>query len=255
MSSIPIQLPEESPEPESERGRLYSEQAAEIRQERHRQQNKPPQYKVGDRVLLKEVVTPKGLKQKLAPRWSGPFRIIEILSPVNFRIENINTRRKLNVHADRIKPTTARKEYNLEPDIIVDQPSTLDASTGNNLPPVTHDQQALYTDPWDEFILSSIPTHLPEESPEPESESGKRRTRARNRYLRTRTRSRTGDYTPYALRSRGPVDDQPWVMPRPSRSRIPRFISPATRKPGNHYPGDKPYSKSGWFFPKLSCFS
>ncbi|XP_067124317.1 uncharacterized protein [Centruroides vittatus] len=50
-----------------------AEQVAEARQERHRRQNKPPCYQVGDRVLLKEVVTPRGLKQKLAPRWSGPY--------------------------------------------------------------------------------------------------------------------------------------------------------------------------------------
>ncbi|XP_023213023.1 uncharacterized protein LOC111615822 [Centruroides sculpturatus] len=204
----------------------FSEQAAEARQTRHRQQNKPPHYQLGDRVLLKEVVIPKGQKQKLAPRWSGPYRIIEILGPVNFKIENINTKRTLHVHADRIKPTSARQEFNLDPET----PTESLISTPEE--DATEQQQHLISDPWDEFIFSSIPTAPPEGFPESEDEgSSEESTDEEERESsEPEIEEETGSTPPYALRSQGPVADQPWVMPRPTRSRIPRFISPTTSR-------------------------
>ncbi|GJW25239.1 putative reverse transcriptase domain-containing protein [Tanacetum coccineum] len=52
---------------------------------------KPLEFKVGDRVLLKvspwKGVVRFGKKRKLAPRYVGPFKIVECVSPVAYRLK------------------------------------------------------------------------------------------------------------------------------------------------------------------------
>ncbi|GKE33877.1 putative reverse transcriptase domain-containing protein, partial [Tanacetum coccineum] len=65
---------------------------ARSRQKRYAdKRRKPLEYKVGDRVLLKvsswKGVVRFGKKRKLAPRYVGPFEIVECVGPVAYRLK------------------------------------------------------------------------------------------------------------------------------------------------------------------------
>ncbi|XP_043206108.1 uncharacterized protein LOC122372666 [Amphibalanus amphitrite] len=77
---------------------------------RQRQVVNQMQYQVGDRVWLHRAVGRKGLSPKLQSPWSGPFDIIEVLSPQNYRLR-LKNGRKVVVHHDHLKPYVEREEY------------------------------------------------------------------------------------------------------------------------------------------------
>ncbi|GKF97261.1 hypothetical protein Tco_0293082 [Tanacetum coccineum] len=62
----------------------------EIIQETTEKRRKPLEFDVGDRVLLKvspwKGVVRFGMKGKLAPRFVGPFKILERVGPVAYRL-------------------------------------------------------------------------------------------------------------------------------------------------------------------------
>ncbi|GJV74253.1 hypothetical protein Tco_1494248 [Tanacetum coccineum] len=65
---------------------------ARIRQKSYAdKRRKPLEFKVGDRVLLKvspwKGVVQFGKKGKLAPRYVGPFEIVECVGPVAYRLK------------------------------------------------------------------------------------------------------------------------------------------------------------------------
>ena len=61
-------------------------------------------YKVGDQVLLFMPAVKKGRNKKLSSRWTGPYRIVEVLSDVVFRIRLNNQVKDKIVHHNRLKP-------------------------------------------------------------------------------------------------------------------------------------------------------
>lgn len=64
------------------------------------------QFKVGELVLLnaKNLSWPEEVSKKLVPRFLGPFKIAEVLGPVNYRLELPNTLRVHNVfHVSLLK--------------------------------------------------------------------------------------------------------------------------------------------------------
>ena len=61
-------------------------------------------YKVGDKVLLFMPAMKKGRSKKLSSRWTGPYRIVEVLSDVVFRINLNNQVKDKVVHHNRLKP-------------------------------------------------------------------------------------------------------------------------------------------------------
>ena len=61
-------------------------------------------YKVGDQVLLFMPAVRKGKNKKLSSRWTGPYRIVEVLSDVVFRIRLNNQAKDKVVHHNRLKP-------------------------------------------------------------------------------------------------------------------------------------------------------
>ena len=61
-------------------------------------------YKVGDQVLLFMPAVKKGKNKKLSSRWTGPYRIVEVLSDVVFRIRLNNQAKDNVVHHNRLKP-------------------------------------------------------------------------------------------------------------------------------------------------------
>ena len=61
-------------------------------------------YKVGDQVLLYIPAVMKGKNKKLSCKWTGPYRIVEVLSDVVFRIRLNNQAKDKVVHHNRLKP-------------------------------------------------------------------------------------------------------------------------------------------------------
>ena len=59
---------------------------------------KLPTYEIGEKVLLFDVTTPKGLSRKLVNRWKGPYIIISKQSEVNYTIIKEGKPQLVNVH-------------------------------------------------------------------------------------------------------------------------------------------------------------
>ena len=78
---------------------------AQQKQKQHQDKNaKEPEFSIGERVWIYLPVTKQGLTHKLIHPWNGPHRIIEKTSPVNFKVESCdNKRRQQIVHANRMK--------------------------------------------------------------------------------------------------------------------------------------------------------
>ena len=69
-------------------------------------------YIVGDFVWLHRPVRRKGLSPKLQRPWSGPYEVVEVLSPQTYRIRlaGKGKRTTMVVHHDRIKPCIVRED-------------------------------------------------------------------------------------------------------------------------------------------------
>ena len=69
------------------------------------QKTKEPVFEVGQRVWVYTPRTRKGLSKKLMHNWLGPYRIVEKLSPVHFKLRTIaNKKIVFSCHANRRKP-------------------------------------------------------------------------------------------------------------------------------------------------------
>lgn len=77
--------------------------ASNRRKARHDRRAGNSSYKPGDRVYLRIEAGTPGLSNKLAPKWSGPFRVTERLSEVTFKIRDVKRGDDKVVHADRLK--------------------------------------------------------------------------------------------------------------------------------------------------------
>ena len=60
-------------------------------------------FSVGEEVLVYTPIRKVGKSEKLLLRWFGPFTIIEVKSPVNYKVENKKSKRKEIVHVSRMK--------------------------------------------------------------------------------------------------------------------------------------------------------
>ena len=69
-----------------------------------------PRYKPGDNVWLHSSVIPKGLSPKLSSPWEGPYKIVQCLEDVTYKIKNTVNQKETIVHYDRLKPFVQRPE-------------------------------------------------------------------------------------------------------------------------------------------------
>lgn len=78
---------------------------AQQKQKQHQDKNaREPDFSIGDRVWIYLPVTKPGLTSKLIHPWNGPHRVIEKTSPVNFKVESCdNKKRQQIIHANRMK--------------------------------------------------------------------------------------------------------------------------------------------------------
>ncbi|XP_043208845.1 uncharacterized protein LOC122374269 [Amphibalanus amphitrite] len=67
-------------------------------------------YQVGDFIWVHKPVRTVGKSPKLQRPWSGPFMVMEILSPQSYRVKEEGSRKSFVVHHDRIKPCTCRED-------------------------------------------------------------------------------------------------------------------------------------------------
>ena len=76
----------------------------------------PNSYKIGQRVWVYTSKTQKGLSKKLLHHWHGPFRIVQKISPVNFKLRNSANRLvAAPVHVNRMKPFYDTNDRPIEP--------------------------------------------------------------------------------------------------------------------------------------------
>lgn len=60
-------------------------------------------FELGDLVYLHDLSSKLKISKKIAKPWIGPYRIIEIKGPVNYRIKELGSRKELIVHVNRLK--------------------------------------------------------------------------------------------------------------------------------------------------------
>ena len=61
-------------------------------------------FSVGDLVWLNSPAIPRGQFRKLYSPWTGPYKVVTVISEVTYRIENVQARRqRMVVHFDRLK--------------------------------------------------------------------------------------------------------------------------------------------------------
>lgn len=85
----------------------HSQITVDKRKTYHSHTIKPYKFAVGDRVFLNQVYILPGFKCKFYSRYTGPYRIVEETSLVNFVVEDIKSKKHLLIHANRLKPATA----------------------------------------------------------------------------------------------------------------------------------------------------
>ena len=77
---------------------------------------KEPTFEVGERVWVYTPKTKKGPSKKLLHRWYGPYRIVEQLSPVHYRLRTCDNKHVTSsVHANRMKKYFDPADRPIEP--------------------------------------------------------------------------------------------------------------------------------------------
>jgi hypothetical protein len=72
-------------------------------------------YNIGDLVLLKDVTVKPGTAAKFKKNWKGPYKVIEKVTDLDYKIKQVNKRGKsLIVHVNRLKTFYSYKPIQLE---------------------------------------------------------------------------------------------------------------------------------------------
>jgi hypothetical protein len=181
----------------------------EVRKKAFDKHTKPPNFHVGDVVYVNNPVGKPGTAKGLNPKWTGPWRVVALKSPVTIEITEIQGKRTQVVHANRLKlsteikepPTSIESEQNSDADSEQSDLETTqkhvrtdkaNSSVGNSANPVD-------TDNGLEDIIMTIPRPIVEPpqrksiSKDPPKDKGHA----------------------YRLRSIGAPDSHPWVIPKP----------------------------------------
>lgn len=192
----------------------YSREIVENRKGYHDKRNKSYKFELGDKVYVNETQIKQGLSKKLAPRWTGPFRIIKQLGPVNFEVQHLKTKKKIFVHANRLKPAVLGDGiYEKLVDAPVETEKELEKSHNQQQNKTSNETDDHYPfNQWEEYFVPS-PSQLRSSPTHPE-------TQARQEVTQPQREIVYGPSLPrYFLRSRGPVPDTSWIQPTPVRQR------------------------------------
>ena len=66
-------------------------------------------FKEGQLVMVHHPIARPGLSPTPKRKWDGPYRILEQVSPVNFRIRHVDTGKSMTVHVQRLSPFVPRE--------------------------------------------------------------------------------------------------------------------------------------------------
>ena len=88
-------------------------------------QIRPPNFDVGDLVLVKDSKTTPGKNKKLSNRWEGPYKVLANINNINYKLQKMDSRRKTVMHRNRLKRYFA---YDPETEI-VGKPKMKDKTT------------------------------------------------------------------------------------------------------------------------------
>ena len=95
-----------------------------IKQQREiaaKKEQKPSEFQIGDLVWLYVHQKKKGLSLKLMHLWHGPYQIVELTSPVNAKLQTMNSRKmKQIVHVSRLRKYITPVRPTEEPEWIED---------------------------------------------------------------------------------------------------------------------------------------
>lgn len=92
------------------RVRENTELAKSKRIVQYNKKTKERNYQLGDLVYLKDMAPVVGKSKKLTKTWMGPYRVIEKVGPVTYRIKRVGGRDNQVVHANRLKEYCEREE-------------------------------------------------------------------------------------------------------------------------------------------------
>ena len=187
-------------------------QEAHERQKRnHDKTSKERRFQVGDEVLLLDERVGEGQTKKLHPPWKPGYRVIEIVGPLNYKIEHPSRRgRILRVHVNRLKaqkPEYVWPEESTEPGLVSDQPSSagqrarqwLEREAARHRPPPR--DHSPVSDSSDEEGVEEQPTRNasephPDPLPQPADPDPGNREGTRRRVGRPRLTARTSPTRP-----------------------------------------------------------
>jgi len=99
-----------------------------------------PSYVVGQKVLLYDPVTGKGVAKKLKRRWVGPFLVTDVGAGYTYKLRRCDSGQLLKayVHSNRLRPfhesRTATDTATASPSPVLPQPSSSDQDTATALP-------------------------------------------------------------------------------------------------------------------------
>ena len=61
------------------------------------------EFTIGSQVMLYTPRTIKGFSTKFLKRWTGPYKIINKITDLNYRIESLSTKKNESVHVQRLR--------------------------------------------------------------------------------------------------------------------------------------------------------
>lgn len=82
----------------------------ETRKARHDRGARKPSFKEGDRGYVRAMAGKTGVARNLAAKWSGPFKVIELMFSITPLVRNECTEQQTVVHVNMQKHTEAQPE-------------------------------------------------------------------------------------------------------------------------------------------------
>ena len=95
-----------------------SKESADRRREKVNENATLPRFQVGDKVLLHNPVTKKGMSEKLTVRYEGPYLLQATDDRFNYHLQHLHTGKTLKrpVHCSRLKPLNElENDYRIKP--------------------------------------------------------------------------------------------------------------------------------------------
>ena len=93
--------------------------------------SREPVFIVGDSVFLHDPVKKPDLSKKIAPKYTGPYKVIEKKDPVLYRLEGLPQGMSTLIHANRLRldPPPRLDSLHLEEDTLLTCPAEMENPT------------------------------------------------------------------------------------------------------------------------------